>query len=126
LIMIIFILITSFISSCNKDVPNILKKQSEQADYESASSKVLYIIVDGVRGKALPSIDMKNLNIISRNSIYSVGSLSDFEKTPITKEAGITSLLTGVVSSKHKVTDADLSKADLGQYPSILSRINKT
>ena len=118
------LIIIGFLSGCNEDFPNILKKQSEQPNYETASSKVLYVIVDGIRGKAIPSINLKNLNLISRNALYSVGSLSDFENTPYTKEAGIASLMTGVVSSKHLVSGTDLTKANLQEYPSILSRIN--
>lgn len=123
IIFLTLILINTLIG-CNREFPNLLKQQSEQPNYESASAKVLYIIVDGVRGKAIPSINMKNLNLISRNSLYSVGGLGNYDNIPLTKESSMTSLMTGVLSAKHLVKGDDYSKANLNQYPSILSRIN--
>ncbi|MCA5005816.1 LamG-like jellyroll fold domain-containing protein [Sphingobacterium bovistauri] len=118
-----FVLIVAVFSSCNKDFPNILKQFSEQPNYTSGSSKVLYIIADGVRGKALQQLELPNFRIVTRNALHSFGSLGDFKNTPYTKEAGMTSLMTGVTSTKHKVADNNLANADLVNYPTIIQRI---
>lgn len=124
-----FTLIKAFVfltilTACNKEYPNILKEQGEQPNYTSGSSKVLYIIADGIRGKAMQQVELPNFRVIARNSLYTYGSLGDFRNNPFTKEAGLTNLLTGVTNAKHQVTGNDLSQADLINYPSILSRIN--
>lgn len=118
-----FVLILIAFSSCNKEFPNILKEFSEQPNYDSGSSKVLYIIVDGVRGKALQQLELPNFRIITRHSLHSFGSLGDYKNSPFTREIGVTTLLTGVTSTKHKVSSNDLSQADLENYPTILKRI---
>ena len=117
------VIIVLALSSCNKDFPNILKEFSQQPNYDSGSSKVLYIIADGVRGRALQQLELPNFRIITRNSLHSYGSLGDHESTPFSREIGLTNLLTGVTSAKHQVTGNDLTEADLVSYPTILKRI---
>lgn len=111
-------------TSCNKEFPNILKEQGEQPNYTSGSSKVLYIIADGVRGKAMQQVELPNFRVIARNSLYTFGSLGDYTSNKFTKESGLANLLTGVTNTKHNVASTDLSQANLSQYPSILSRVN--
>lgn len=113
------------LTSCNKEFPNILKEHGEQPNYTSGSSKVLYIIADGIRGNAIQQLDLPNFRIISRNSLHSYGSLADYNSNPFTKESGLANLLTGVTNSKHGVVGNDLSQANLEAYPSILSRVNE-
>ena len=117
------VLITLALGACNKDFPNILKEFSPQPNYDLGSSKVLYIIADGVRGGALQQLELPNFRIVTRNALHSFGSLGDFKDTPYTKEIGLTSLLTGVTSTKHQVVNNDLSTADLETYPTLLNRI---
>lgn len=113
------------LSSCNKDFPNILKEYGDQPDYPSGSSKVLYIIVDGIRGKTMQQMDnLPNFRVIARNSLHTFGSLGDYQNNAFTKEAGLANLLTGVTNNKHGVVSNDLSQANLNQYPSLLTRIN--
>lgn len=111
-------------TSCNKDYPNILKEYGEQPDYASGSSKVLYIIADGVRGRTMQDLDLPNFRVIARNSLHTYGSLADYRSNAFTKESGLTNLLTGVTNAKHHVVGNDFAQANLEQYPSILSRIN--
>lgn len=111
------------LSSCNKDFPNILKEYGEQPNFDSGSSKILYIIADGVRGKALQQLELPNFNVISRNSLYSFGSLGDYQSNPLTKESGLANLLTGVTNGKHMVSGSDLTQINTEEYPSLLSRI---
>lgn len=112
--------------SCNEEFPNLLKEYGEQPEFNSGSSKVLYIIGDGVRGKAMQELNLPNFRVINRNSLHSFGSLGDYQNRPYSRETGLTSLLTGVTSAKHQVTADDLSLADLDQYPTILSRLNSS
>lgn len=114
------------LTSCNKDFPNILNKQGEQPSYNTGATKVLYVVVDGVRGKALQQLELPNLRIVSRNSLYTFGSLGDFTDKKFTKEMGLANLMTGVTNEKHAVEGSDLSVINSNDYPSILSRINAT
>lgn len=113
-------------TSCNKEFPNILKNQEEQPTFSSGSSKVLYIIADGVRGKALQQVELPNFRIIARNSLFTYGSLGDFTGDVFTKEVGLANLLTGVTNRKHNVKGNDLNQANIQNYPSILARINSS
>lgn len=124
-----FTLVKAFVfliilTSCNKEYPNILKEYGEQPDYASGSSKVLYIIADGVLGKTMQDLDLPNFRVIARNSLHTYGSLADYKSNTFTKESGLANLLTGVTNDKHKVVGNDFTQANLEQYPSILSRIN--
>lgn len=118
-----FVFLTIF-SSCNKEYPNILKEYGEQPDYASGSSKVLYIIADGIHGRSMQELDLPNFRVIARNSLHTFGSLADFKGNVFTKESGLTNLLTGVTNEKHQVVGKDFSVANTAEYPSILSRIN--
>ncbi|WP_039054400.1 alkaline phosphatase family protein [Sphingobacterium sp. T2] len=84
---------------------------------------MLYVIADGIRGKALQQLELPNLKIISRNALHSYGSLGDYEDIQFTKEIGLANLMTGVTSTKHKVVDNSLSQIDQTSYPSLLKRI---
>lgn len=118
------ILALGLFTSCNEEFPNLLNEYGEQPDFDSGSSKVLYVIVDGVRGKAMQELNLPNFRVINRNSLHSYGSLGDFTSLPFTKETGLTNLLTGVTSAKHGVEGTDLSTANLSEYPTLVSRIN--
>lgn len=120
------ILAVGVLTSCNDDFPNLLKEYGEQPDFNSGSSKVLYVIADGVRGKAMQELNLPNFRVINRNSLHSFGALGDFTGLPFTKETGLTSLLTGVTSAKHGVTGTDLASANLDNYPSLVDRINSS
>jgi len=101
-----------------------LKEFEDQPSYNSGSSKVLYIIADGVHGKSMQQLDLPNFRIIARNSLYTFGSLGDFSSNVFSKESGLTNLLTGVTNAKHQVQGNDFNQANLTDYPSILTRIN--
>lgn len=120
------ILAVGVLTSCNDDFPNLLKEYGEQPDFNSGSSKVLYVIADGVRGKAMQELNLPNFRVINRNALHSFGSLGDFTALPFTKETGLANLLTGVTSAKHGVTGTDLASANLEQYPSLVDRINSS
>lgn len=121
--MLVFLIL---FTSCNKEFPNILQRQGEQPNFSSGSSKVLYIIADGVRGKALQQVELPNFRIIARNSLFTYGSLGDFTGDVFTKEVGLANLLTGVTNKKHNVKGTDLNQANIQNYPSILARINRS
>lgn len=113
------------LASCNKDFPNTLKTYDPQTGYAAGSAKVLYIIADGLRGKALQDLEPTNLANISKNALYAYGSLVDYSTHPISVEEGMLNLLTGVTSAKHGVKNNDLTSWDKQTYPSIIQRINE-
>ncbi|SKC07675.1 Concanavalin A-like lectin/glucanases superfamily protein [Sphingobacterium nematocida] len=121
---LLYIIVLLLSTGCNKDFPNLLKEFGEQPDYNSGSTKVLYVIADGIRGKALQQLELPNIRIITRNSLHSFGALGDFKGNAFTKESGLANLLTGVTNDKHLVTGDDLSVVNTEAYPSLLSRIN--
>ncbi|WP_318271594.1 LamG-like jellyroll fold domain-containing protein [Sphingobacterium cellulitidis] len=122
-IFIRLLILIPFISSCNKEFPNRLLEYSEQQGYDAGTSKVLYIIVDGLRGEAVQEILPTQLVKMQQNSMFGYGSLIDFKSNPHTKEIGWTNLLSGTTSDKHAVVNSDLSTYKSKEYPNLLSRI---
>lgn len=113
--------------SCNKAVENHL---SPAGDYGADTSevvikqkKVLYVIIDGLRGEAIRTYMPTHLNRIARQSVYTFNSLNN--------ASGINAvtwsdMLTGVDTSKHQVKTADFTGNNLSNYPSIVTRLTQT
>ncbi len=118
-------LLMAMSTACNKDFPNKLKTPSENdtLGVNAKSRKVLYIIVDGVRGKAVKSINPPNIAKMSRNAIYAYDGLSDFDKNTLTNAGAWANMLSGVTYAKHGVASEDFSGNKLGEYPTIFSRL---
>ncbi|WP_316747025.1 DUF4983 domain-containing protein [Pedobacter gandavensis] len=114
-------------SSCNKDFPNTLQKdfKNDTAGINPKKAKVLYLILDGVRGKALKVIEAPNLTQIYKRSIYAFDALSDFDGTGTTNAGSWTNMLTGVTRAKHGVTTEDFAGNKLAQYPSVFSSLKQ-
>jgi len=113
-----------FAVACNKAVVNELTPAGDYGvdttDVVVKQNKVLYIIVDGMRGEAVMTYRPTTLNRIAKQSIYTFNSLNN--------SSGINAItwsdmLTGVDSSKHKVKTADFSNNNLAAFPSIVSRL---
>ncbi|EEI91403.1 LamG-like jellyroll fold domain-containing protein [Sphingobacterium spiritivorum] len=111
------------VMSCNKDFPNLLNEQPVNQNTEVGKPKVLYIIVDGLRGNAVLSSNVKNLTLMQKNALYTFNGLTDYKTNPMTNEIGWASMLTGVYQDKHKVTSSDLSTVDLKDYPTVFTRL---
>lgn len=123
--VVLFIMI---FSACNKDFPNRLKEssQNDTLGISAKNRKVLYIIIDGVRGKALKAINPPNIAKMTNNSVYAFDALSDFEGNELTNAGAWSNMLTGVTKDKHEVTSNDFSGNQLAAYPSIISHLKQT
>jgi len=122
--LIRLIILIPIIFSCNKEFPNRLLQYSEQQGYDAGTAKVMYIIVDGLRGQAIQDLQPPQLIKMQQNSMFSYGNLIDFKSTPHTKEIGWANILTGTTSNKHGVINTDLASYKSKEYPDILTRIN--
>ncbi|MBB2150032.1 LamG-like jellyroll fold domain-containing protein [Pedobacter gandavensis] len=111
--------------SCNKDFPNQLSQEhkNDTAAVSSKNRKVLYLIIDGARGRAIRELNAPNLTQIIKRSIYSYDGLSDFNKTSMSNADGWSTMLTGVTAAKHGVRSEDFSGNRLTQYPTLFSRM---
>lgn len=114
--------------SCNKDFETKLaaSNKNDTANVSLKSRKVLYIIVDGVRGDALKSLNAPNLTKMARNSIHAYSSLSDYGTHPTTNAGSWANMLTGVTTDKHAVTTEDFAGNNLNQFPSLFTRLKQT
>lgn len=111
--------------SCNKDFPNKLKGDSKNdtLGVNSKTRKVLYIIVDGVRGRALKQINAPNISGIIKNSIYAYDGIAGAEDINLSNGSTWTNMLTGVNPAKHGVVSDDFSTNKLSQYPTMITRL---
>jgi len=115
-------------SACNKDFENRLKPSTtnDTLGISTKSRKVLYIIVDGIRGKAIRSINAPNVSKIARNAIYAYDALSDFNTNTMTNAGAWTSMMTGVTKDKHNVTTENFTGNAISSYPSLFTRFKQT
>lgn len=92
----------------------------------SGKRKVLYIILDGVRGSVVGELKPINLTKMQRNAIYSYNALTDYKtQSSVTNAAGWANMLTGVGVDKHLVNDENFTGAKIEQYPSFFSRLKQ-
>lgn len=112
------------LAACNKDFPNLLQNFQEAKDSPENRDKVLMVIVDGLSGPVVQSLEPANLIEMTRNGMVTYGSLADpTTDFKMTNEAVASSLLTGVNANKNKVTTNDLSTLNVAAYPTIFSRL---
>jgi hypothetical protein len=113
-----------FISSCNKDFPNTLREDypNDTTNLKDGKRKVLYIILDGVRGNAVSSILPTNIGLLARNSIYTYDGLTDYQTNTTTNAAAWANMTTGVNDAKHKITSESFAGNDLANYPTLFTR----
>ncbi|TDG36224.1 DUF4983 domain-containing protein [Pedobacter changchengzhani] len=111
-------------SSCNKEFNNVLP-QSFKNDTAGlgAGSKVLYIILDGVKGSELQTLAPTNITLLNRKATYSFDALSDSKTNVITDASAWTTMITGVDYTKHHVTSEDFAGLDLQATPTIFKRV---
>lgn len=125
-IVCLAIMVLLFASSCNKDFSNSLRSDypNDTTNVNVGKRKVLYIILDGVRGNALSTLLPTNMNLLARNSIYTYDGLNDYETNATTTNAASwANMITGVTTSKHNVTSEDFSGNDLADYPSLFTQL---
>lgn len=112
-------------AGCNKEFDDLLSKKdsTEPTEFSSGKRKVLYIILDGVKGSVLSGIKPNNLTKMQRNAIYSYNALADYRTGAMTNATGWANMITGVNASKHSISDENFAGAKLDVYPSIFTRL---
>ena len=125
---LVAIMIIGFIGlnfGCNKDFESALPKsfKNDTAGLGSNNKKVLYIVLDGVKGAVVNALAPPNLTQITKNAIYSYDGLADYQRNPITNASAWTTMLTGVDNTVHNVTDENFTNINLQVAPTIFSRI---
>lgn len=124
---IICLLLIILFGSCNKDFPNTLRTDypNDTAGVNLKERKVLYIILDGVRGNALKTLNPPNLAQIVKKSIYAYDALSDFQTNTLTNAGAWTNAITGVTSDKHKVLSENFVGNQIATFPSLFTRLKQ-
>lgn len=115
-------------AACNKDFDNVLPKtfKNDTAGIGTGSKKVLYIILDGVRGAVVRSIAPNNLTQLNSRAIYSYDGLADYQLNPITNAAAWTTMTTGVDYTKHNVTSESFAGLNVQATPTIFTRLKQS
>ncbi|WP_316794513.1 LamG-like jellyroll fold domain-containing protein [Pedobacter frigoris] len=113
------------ISSCNKDFKNTLPAsfKNDTLNLGSGSRKVLYIILDGVRGNIVKSLAPANLTKITANATFTYDGLSDNKRNTLTNAAAWANMITGVDYTLHKVTSEDFAGFDQNASPTVFYRL---
>lgn len=112
-------------SACNKNFDNVLPKsfRNDTLGLGTNSKKVLYIILDGVKGSVVNSLAPANLTQITNNAIYTYDGVADYQRNTITNAAAWTTMLTGVDYTKHNVTTEAFTGLNLQTTPTLFSGI---
>ncbi|MFT4094432.1 MAG: DUF4983 domain-containing protein [Niabella sp.] len=118
------LLVTALLAvmACNKTNPNTLTSSESSEVATATKNKVLYIIVDGAKGSEVESVSPPVLTGLTDHSIYSWDALSDYVNADVTNASAWTTLLTGVTSEKHGITES-FATGDLEDYPTVFTRI---
>lgn len=114
-------------TSCNKDFqqgPDI-KYNNDSLAVSAGKSKILYIILDGVRGTVLQTMKPVNIIKINKNAIYSFSGLNDSTAILPTNAGGWADMLTGVPVTSHKVVSENFAGNQLVQFPSVFTRLKQ-
>lgn len=117
-------LLTVLATSCNKDFPNRLQGDVEQPGYNTSSSKVLFVLVDGLSGADLQELEPPTLYKMSRNALYTYSSLADFLYEPLTKERAWANVFLGVDANKHQ-GKTSVDEIDFENYPTFIERVKE-
>lgn len=123
LYILIIVYIGSIMVACNKPVDDLLGDGYPSEDTSSvslSSPKILYIVIDGLRGEAVKDLSPSTITSIGRNSIYTLNGLSDATGF---NSVGWSDMLTGVDSAKHHVTTQNFSGNNFANYPSVFTRL---
>jgi len=120
-----FLVGAAFQMGCNKDFNSTLKETdiNDTIGIGDGTKKVLFIVMEGVKGQVVESIAPTNISQIVKNSIYTYDGLVDSKTYELTGATAWTNLLTGVDYSKHHVETSDYTGFDNSQTPSLFTRI---
>ncbi|WP_175632373.1 LamG-like jellyroll fold domain-containing protein [Pedobacter ghigonis] len=114
-------------SACNKNFDNVIpvNTRNDTVGVSSGKPKVLYIILDGVKGSAVAAIKPPKITEINKNAIYSFVGLTDSTQLPVSNAGAWASLTTGVDPKFHKVSGDSFVGNDLTTYPTLFTRIKQ-
>lgn len=84
-----------------------------------SNRKVLLIGIDGCRADVLRDANAPNIHGLLDHAVYSFDALTE---APTVSGHGWSSMLTGVRSDKHGVTDNTFAGANYGEYPDFITR----
>jgi hypothetical protein len=110
---------------CNKDFENTLPKsfKNDTAGLGTNTKKILYIVLDGVKGAVVSTLAPTTLTQITGNATYSYDGVADYQRNSITNAAAWTTMLTGVDYTKHNVTNENFANLNLQATPTIYTRL---
>lgn len=113
------------VTSCNKDFDTSLRDSypEDALGVGDGDKKVLYIIMDGVRGTILKDLATPNLTEITKRAIFTYDGIADYQRNPLTQAAAWTTMLSGVDYTKHHVKSDDFAGFDASVTPTLFSRI---
>jgi predicted AlkP superfamily pyrophosphatase or phosphodiesterase len=94
-----------------------------EVDELGAVPKVIVIGIDGVRPDVLSEVATPNLDALAAEGVFVGDARTGF---PTISGPGWSSLLTGVWSDKHGVTDNDFGGKRYDLYPDFLTRVERT
>lgn len=113
------------ITSCNKDFKNVLPEVgvNDTLKVGDGSRRVLYIIMDGVKGSVLKEVEAANIREIVNRSIYTYDGIADFQRNVMTQASAWTTMMTGVDYTKNHVVSDDFLGFDNEATPTVFTRI---
>lgn len=114
------------LTSCNKDFekPDVTYNNDSLA-VSAGKKKVLYVILDGVRGTVLSTMKPTNIVKINKNATYTFSGLNDSTTTTPTNAGGWADMITGVPVTSHKVVSEDFAGQQFAQFPAIFTRLKQ-
>lgn len=112
------------VAACNKPLVEANSGVEVPSDTTARTEKVLLILIDGAVGDEYRSLALPTLKSLEQNSIFSYDGLNSINNEKVTLEQSWSSIMTGVTSAKHNVTQS-LATNNFGQYPSFLSRLKQ-
>ncbi|WP_443938703.1 hypothetical protein [Pedobacter sp. MW01-1-1] len=112
-------------SACNKNFDNTLPQtfKNDTLGIGEGTKKVLYIILDGVKGSVVRDLAPTNLTQITSKAIYTYDGLTDYRTNAITNAAAWANMITGVDATKHNVETENFTGFDKTVTPTIFTRI---
>ncbi|RYG22239.1 MAG: DUF4983 domain-containing protein [Chitinophagaceae bacterium] len=115
------------ITSCNKDFEQLSsnKYKNDSLAVSAGNKKVLYIILDGVRGSVLSTMKPVNVMKINKNAIYTFTGLNDSTAIEPTNASSWADMMTGAPIKSHNVTSEDFAGNQLAQFPSVFTRLKQ-
>lgn len=115
------------VTSCNKDFEGVptTKYNNDSLAVSAGKKKVLYLILDGVRGSVLSTMKPVNVVKINKNAIYTFSGLNDSTAVVPTNAGSWTDMITGAPVKSHKVISEDFAGNQLAQFPSIFTRLKQ-